>query len=171
MASVTLANDFTPEVFMSVETLFSKDNRLTDPGLDRQITAKAVRPDSVAQADSTETAVQQPLKENAARLNAIQQNEKTSTEPAEKPVRAIEFDTIQIRQTLEQISKLIPIANTKLVFEFDELGDPPIIKVIDKNSNELIREIPSQDLLKVAQAFSEMADNLNKAGALINFKA
>ena len=105
---------------MSVETLFSKDNRLTDPGLDRQITAKAVRPDSVAQADSTETAVQQPLKENAARLNAIQQNEKTSTEPAEKPVRAIEFDTIQIRQTLEQISKLIPIANTKLVFEFDD---------------------------------------------------
>ncbi|WP_372626947.1 flagellar protein FlaG [Arsukibacterium sp.] len=156
---------------MSVETLFSKDNRLADPGLDRQVMAKAARPDAAAQADSAITAGQQPLTENVARVNAIQKNEKTSTEPAEKSVRTIEFDTIQIRQTLEQISKLIPIANTRLVFEFDELGDPPIIKVIDKNSNELIREIPSQDLLKVAQAFSEMADNLNKAGALINFKA
>lgn len=46
-----------------------------------------------------------------------------------------------------------------------------MIKVIDKTSNELIREIPSQDFVKVAKAFSEMADNLTKAGALVNFQA
>lgn len=73
-----------------------------------------------------------------------------------------------IQQLLESINKFIPLVNTNLVFEFDDLNDPPIIKVIDKESKELIREIPSRDLDKVSKAFGEMVDTLNKSGALFN---
>lgn len=150
---------------MSVESLLAKDSRVADMVLDKTATAKPVQ---------TESTQRQQQTDNVNKLSIAEQVEKAAANQAEKAVSAVSavsFDNNQIRQTLEQINKLIPIANTRLVFEFDELGDPPIIKVIDKTSNELIREIPSQDLVKVAKAFSEMADNLTKAGALVNFQA
>ena len=147
---------------MSVDSLLAKDSRAADMVLERAIAVKSVQAEPTPRQQQTD---------NADKLSIAEQIEKTAAEQAEKAGSAVSFDNNQIRQTLEQINKVIPIANTRLVFEFDELGDPPVIKVIDKTSNELIREIPSQDLVKVAKAFSEMADNLTKAGALINFQA
>ncbi|MBU2113453.1 MAG: flagellar protein FlaG [Gammaproteobacteria bacterium] len=147
---------------MSVDSLLAKDSRVADMVLERNIAVKSVQAEPTPRQQQTD---------NTDKLSIAEQVEKTAAEQAEKAVSAVSFDNNQIRQTLEQINKVIPIANTRLVFEFDELGDPPVIKVIDKTSNELIREIPSQDLVKVAKAFSEMADNLTKAGALINFQA
>lgn len=111
-----------------------------------------------------------PLPEKKS-LQDAEASDNEQQQDSEKSVYADLIDPEKVKQTLESINRFIPIINTKLVFEFDELGDPPIIKVIDKESNEIIREIPSQDLVKVAKAFSDMVDNLNKAGALINYKA
>ena len=147
---------------MSVDTLFNKDNRIADMVVDRTVTVKSAQ---------AEPAQRQAQTDNADKLSIAEQIEKVAAVKEERGVTAVSFDNNQIRQTLEQINKVIPITNTRLVFEFDELGDPPVIKVIDKTSNELIRQIPSQDLVKVAKAFSEMADNLTKAGALVNFQA
>lgn len=153
---------------MSVDTLNGKDSRLIDMVLDKAVIVKSVQTESIL---NQQQKVGHSDKIASDKVSLTEQVVKSVTEPSEKSESIITFDSNQIRQTLEQINKLIPIANTRLVFEFDELGDPPIIKVIDKTSNELIREIPSQDLVKVAKAFSEMADNLNKAGALVNFQA
>ncbi len=101
-----------------------------------------------------------------AKLSSSQ--DETSAE-AEKDGKSEEIvDNDRIRESLESLNQFIPLVNTNLVFEFDDLNDPPIIKVIDKESKELIREIPSRDLDKVAKAFSEMVDTLNKSGALFN---
>lgn len=80
----------------------------------------------------------------------------------------IELNNERIRESLESLNQFIPLVNTNLVFEFDDLNEPPIIKVIDKESKELIREIPSRDLDKVAKAFGDMVDTLNKSGALFS---
>lgn len=87
--------------------------------------------------------------------------EKTAKEQAE-------VTNERIKESLESLNQFIPLVNTNLVFEFDDLNDPPIIKVIDRESKELIREIPSRDLDKVAKAFGDMVDTLNKSGALFN---
>ncbi len=79
--------------------------------------------------------------------------------------------TESINKTLEKINNFVPITNTNLVFEFDDISDPPIIKVIDKETKELIREIPSQEIENVAKAFSELADKMNKSGLLLNMEA
>lgn len=148
---------------MSVDTLVGKEARGADSLQEKNLAIKAAvtevslrKVPQKAESDQTKNTEKDSIAE-------IVQPENTPT--------AVSFDNNQIRDTLEKINKVIPIANTRLVFEFDELGDPPIIKVIDKTNNEVIREIPSQDLVKVAKAFSEMADNLSKAGALINFQA
>lgn len=155
---------------MSVESLFAKDSRIADM-VERTTTAKSVQSEPSLQQQDAILADKLTLAAQAEKAALVKAEQTRQEEQEIQPESAVSFDNNQIRQTLEQINKVIPIANTKLVFEFDELGDPPVIKVIDKTSNELIREIPSQDLVKVAKAFSEMADNLTKAGALINFQA
>lgn len=96
-------------------------------------------------------------------LKAKEKAQAQEKEPAEPQI-----DSKSIQKSLESINQVVPIINTNLVFEFDDLNDPPIIKVIDKESKELIREIPSRELDKLAKAFSEMADTLNKSGTLFN---
>ncbi len=97
----------------------------------------------------------------------VQAKDKKTTEEEKEP-KDNQLNAEAIQKSLESINQFIPIINTNLVFEFDDLNDPPIIKVIDKESKELIREIPSRELDKLAKAFSDMADNLNKSGALFN---
>ena len=155
---------------MSVESLFAKDSRIADM-MERTAPTKTVQPESVLKQQEPVTPEKLSAVASSQTVVPPQTGQVDQEQEETQASSAVTFDNDQIRQTLEQINKVIPIANTRLVFEFDELGDPPVIKVIDKTSNELIREIPSQDLVKVAKAFSEMADNLSKAGGLINFQA
>lgn len=148
---------------MSVDTLVGKEARGADSLQEKNLAIKA---------SVTEVSLRKvPQKAESDQTKNTEKDSIAEIVQPENTPTAVSFDNNQIRDTLEKINKVIPIANTRLVFEFDELGDPPIIKVIDKTNNEVIREIPSQDLVKVAKAFSEMADNLSKAGALINFQA
>ena len=59
----------------------------------------------------------------------------------------------------EQMNQSSTIRNTSLQFVFDEKGDPPIVKVIDKDNGETIRQIPSELVVKLSKALEEMADN------------
>ncbi|MCT6700561.1 flagellar protein FlaG [Rheinheimera sp. 4Y26] len=101
-----------------------------------------------------------------AKLSSGQDETAADAEKSEQSAEMVDND--RIRESLESLNQFIPLVNTNLVFEFDDLNEPPIIKVIDKESKELIREIPSRDLDKVAKAFGDMVDTLNKSGALFN---
>ncbi|MGS0496126.1 flagellar protein FlaG [Pseudoalteromonas mariniglutinosa] len=74
----------------------------------------------------------------------------------------------EVKENLEKLNEFIPVTATNLIFEFDELGDPPIIKVLDKQSNEVIREIPTKEFREVAKALDEFADKLTNKGLLFN---
>lgn len=73
-----------------------------------------------------------------------------------------------VRSNLEKLNEVLPIAATNLSFEFDETGKPPFIRVIDKGSDEVIREIPSEEFREVAKALEEFADKLVSKGFLFN---
>ncbi|MCG7544870.1 flagellar protein FlaG [Pseudoalteromonas sp. MM17-2] len=77
----------------------------------------------------------------------------------------------ELRESLDKINDFIPIRSTNLVFEFDELGDPPIVKVIDRDSEEVIREIPPKEFREVAKALEEFADKLDNRGVLFDQSA
>lgn len=74
----------------------------------------------------------------------------------------------EVKENLEKLNKYIPVTATNLKFEFDEQGDPPIIKVFDKTSEEVIREIPTEEFREVAKALDEFADKLTNKGLLVN---
>ncbi|WP_428612484.1 flagellar protein FlaG [Pseudoalteromonas sp.] len=74
----------------------------------------------------------------------------------------------EVKQNLEKLNSYIPVTSTNLIFEFDEEGDPPIIKVLDKENDEVIREIPTEEFREVAKALEEFADKLSNKGLLFD---
>lgn len=74
-----------------------------------------------------------------------------------------------IADMVDEMNQSSTIRNTSLQFVFDERGDPPVVKVIDKDSGDTIRQIPSELAVKLAKALEEMADNKDsKSGFLFD---
>lgn len=112
-------------------------------------------------------------------VNALEDKQKKGTQIAsreavnidknKKPEQQEQKDLFaEVKENLEKLNEFIPVTATSLIFEFDELGEPPIIKVLDKESNEVIREIPTEEFREVAKALDEFADKLINKGLLFN---
>lgn len=76
-----------------------------------------------------------------------------------------------IADVIEFLNSEMPMVKTSLVFEFDELNEPPIVKVIDKDNGETIREIPPKYLKEVTSSLQDVANNLSNSGILFDKKA
>lgn len=73
-----------------------------------------------------------------------------------------------VKSNLDKLNDFIPVTSTNLSFEFDENGDPPFIRVIDRGNEEVIREIPSEEFREVAKALDEFADKLTNKGFIFD---
>ena len=87
-------------------------------------------------------------------LMAEKEVQKAPSTPA-----AISFDP---SKSLENLKTAVKLLNEQLVssnrglgFSFDEAKKTPVIKVTNLTSGEVIRQIPSEDLLKLAHRIDE----------------
>jgi len=79
------------------------------------------------------------------------------------------FEFIQeVKENLKKINDFIPVSSTGVSFEFNETDSNPIIKVIDKSNDEVIREIPSEEFREMAKALDEFAEKVSSTGVLFN---
>ena len=70
----------------------------------------------------------------------------------------------QIKDNLDKLLKTVPLNSTNISFEFDDEGNSSFIRVIDKDSEEVIREIPSEEFRAVAKALEQFADKVSTSG-------
>ena len=78
-------------------------------------------------------------------------------------------DITTVQQAVEALNQSSTIRQTSLQFVFEERGDPPIVKVVDKDSGQEIRQIPSEVVQRIAKAIEEYADNShNRSGILFD---
>jgi flagellar protein FlaG len=52
----------------------------------------------------------------------------------------------------------------------NEKTDTVVVKIIDRESEEVIRQIPSEEFLKIAEALNEQIDDI-RSGLLVQQKA
>lgn len=60
------------------------------------------------------------------------------------------------RELAAELNKMMESANTKLTFVVDQQLKKAIIKVVDAETNKVIRQIPSEDSLRVARKVSRL---------------
>jgi flagellar protein FlaG len=56
-----------------------------------------------------------------------------------------------LEHAVEKVSKVVNLYNSELKFTVDPDTNSNVVKVIDKQTDQVIRQIPSEEMLKIAQ--------------------
>ena len=106
--------------------------------------------------------------------NQTEQKANTLAEAAQ-PVRAVaESETVEpkeIESAVDNMNELLEARGRQLQFQIDEETNRTVISVLDQESGDVIRQIPSEDVLKLIARMREAGSTLDGAvGVLIDSK-
>lgn len=114
--------------------------------------AASPRPASPASPDAVSTPA--PL---SATLNVVKpEQEADSARSTSQPSRE------QLDQAMQQMQNALPPVARNLQFSIDEETGRTVVKVIDPSTKEVIRQMPSEELLSIAKALDSMRGLLIK---------
>lgn len=69
----------------------------------------------------------------------------------------------QLEQAVKHVSKHIQNVTRELNFSIDEELDRFVVTVLDQESGEVIRQIPTEDMLELAKSLADAQQNSSKA--------
>ena len=86
-----------------------------------------------------------------------------------KPVT--EISNTELQQAVDVVNQAVSLEQRSLSFSIDDASGRSVIKVIDYETDELIKQIPSEELLKVAQDIKRLQEEMGQSiGLLIDNK-
>ncbi|WP_082768981.1 flagellar protein FlaG [Paraglaciecola hydrolytica] len=99
-----------------------------------------------------------------------QQNTKDISKSAEKEVSTERvLSSQEISAAVEGLSDFAKNTNRQLNFSIDEGTDKQVVKVTDAESGEIIRQIPSEEILRLSERLRELQSDLGATvGILFN---
>ena len=107
-------------------------------------------------------------KANASPNNAVltgKVDESSNTNPNPTKNTATEINLAEVE---DAISTLEPV-NRDLSFQIDKKSDTTIVSVVDSQSGDVIRQIPSEEFIKITEKIKDMAENSElRSGILFN---
>ena len=81
----------------------------------------------------------------------------------ESPINTAKITTKEVKEVLESFKDLSKTIQTRLGFSVHEKNNEIVVRVFDKESNELIRQFPSDEMLDLQDKMSDMAGFLFNA--------
>jgi flagellar protein FlaG len=122
--------------------------------------------------DKADTSVE--LKAQNAKANdnvetKVEQNIAQSTQAivSEADNNQREVSVVELNQALLDISEFLQSRNTKLAFSVDEASDRHVVTVKDGASGDVIRQIPSEEVLKFAGRINELQSEFGSSVGLL----
>jgi flagellar protein FlaG len=103
-----------------------------------------------ARSAKAEVAVSTPLKESITNLAAKADNDKART------LQSISSVAEDIEEAIDTLNAALAQSPTKAIISRDEQLNRYIVKIADERSGEVIREIPSEAVLKFARNLQEI---------------
>jgi len=92
------------------------------------------------------------------KINHTQQNEikKIEEEIKNKLQGKEEIDPKKLNEAVNDLNKKLDMLNSQLRIEIDEDTGIQVVKIVDKDTKEVIRQIPPEAVLKVAKYLNEV---------------
>jgi flagellar protein FlaG len=84
--------------------------------------------------------------------------------PQEKAA-PVETNTQAVKAAVEASNRVVQSLQSKIEFVVDDSSGQMLVKVIDPSNNELIRQIPSEEMLAISRALDRMQGLLVKSQA------
>ncbi|GAC15190.1 flagellar protein FlaG [Aliiglaciecola lipolytica] len=80
--------------------------------------------------------------------------------------------SLNIESAVSEISDFLQATNRQLSFSVDEKSERQVVKVTDSESGEVIRQIPSEEVLALSERIKELQSDVGSAvGVLLNKQA
>lgn len=98
----------------------------------------------------------------------IKQSSSVTSPNSERTTRSIPIDDKVLHDLLSNLNQHIQTTTRALSFHIDKHYARPIVTVIDKDTGEVIRQIPLEVALQIADAFDAVED---ATGTLISERA
>ena len=78
-------------------------------------------------------------------------------------------NTLQLDEAVKKVSDFLSAQNRDLLFNIDEQTQRTVVTVKESSSGEVIRQIPSEEVLKLADRIQELQQDVgNSIGIFIN---
>ncbi|OIQ47980.1 MAG: hypothetical protein BM565_03595 [Gammaproteobacteria bacterium MedPE] len=119
------------------------------------ITESGTKSPVVSQTIATEELAKVQIEENKdVKIASIKQHE---LEKEDK--KSIELDREQLETMAQKLQEFVGSLNRGLEFSVHEDSGRDVIKVIDKNSGDTVRQYPSEEVLELVASLSDAAGN------------
>lgn len=118
-----------------------------------ELAAAPVKPLAPKDAELNRADIAQPVDAGQANDKAKEQEQKAEAEKE------------QLAAIAEEMSTMMSMMQKGLEFRVDESSGQPVVSVLDIASGDVIRQIPSEEALKIAQKLSEVTGLLMKTEA------
>ena len=104
------------------------------------------------------------------------QNEQSKVEQTDKVARetadtrdTLNSNSLNIESAVAEISEFVQSTNRSLSFSIDEQSQRSVVKVTDSESGDVIRQIPSEEVLALSERIKELQTDVGAAvGVLFN---
>jgi flagellar protein FlaG len=105
-----------------------------------------------------------PVEENKAALTRVKSPVETA-KIAQQQAKA-EPNAKELKQLTEELQRRVGGVDSQLLFSIDQTTGSSVVKVMDRATKEVIRQIPSEEMLQIAKGLDRY-----KEGLLISSKA
>ena len=101
----------------------------------------------------------------------LEQNAQASTVAADTS-EEVNNASINIESAVAEVSEFVQAQNRQLAFSIDEKSERQVVKVTDSESGDVIRQIPSEEVLALSERIKELQTDVGAAvGVLFNKQA
>lgn len=83
---------------------------------------------------------------------SVQESLRESEVESEKPLQSIEVT----KDVVESLNNAMSLLQRGVAFQVDENTERTIVKIIDRETSETIKQFPSEDLVKLIERMQEM---------------
>lgn len=126
---------------------------------------------AVSKADIVPTNEQAKVS-NSDTLQGNAQQAKDFSFSAETEIQETDFSNDDIESAVSQINEFVQSSSRQLNFSIDDGSNKQVVKVTDSESGEIIRQIPSAEVLKLSERLQELQTDVGAAvGLLFNKQA
>jgi flagellar protein FlaG len=90
-----------------------------------------------------------------------------STQTADNEVSEKGFDNLGLESATREVEQFIQSQNRNLTFSVDESTERSVVTVTDSGSGDVIRQIPSEEVLRLAERLNELRTDLGSSVGIL----
>ncbi len=117
------------------------------------------------------TGVKSAVNRNAVSADNAVNQERQSIAIAEIHAEQVEMSRDELESVVSQLQDYVQSIQRDMKFQIDDATGRVIVQVIDSNSQEVVRQIPSEEMLAIARHLADSIANNEAKGFFIELKA